>query len=203
MYVGKSLSNYLNNLAAKKPIPGGGSASALVASVGVALSSMVARFTIGNRHCLKQHHHVKKLLQKNERIRKRLILLIDKDAQAYLNLSRVLTLSRKNRRRNKLLQLYLKQAASVPFEICVLAHKALQICFVIGKIGNINLITDTGCSGLLLEGAFHCAALNVRINLKYINDKAFVKNKERVIRKMAYAVKKLNGKIITETEGVL
>ena len=46
MYVKGSIEEYLNDLAARKPAPGGGSAAALQAATGVALMSMVANAAI-------------------------------------------------------------------------------------------------------------------------------------------------------------
>ena len=47
MYNEGSLKQYLNDLAAKLPAPGGGSAAALTAALGASLISMVLNFTIG------------------------------------------------------------------------------------------------------------------------------------------------------------
>lgn len=47
MYCNKTLRGYLDDLAAKLPAPGGGSAAALTASEAAALISMVINFTIG------------------------------------------------------------------------------------------------------------------------------------------------------------
>ncbi|HBG63060.1 MAG TPA: hypothetical protein DDX16_02260 [Candidatus Omnitrophica bacterium] len=46
MYSNQSLKHYLDNLAAKKPAPGGGSAAALVGAIGCALLSMACNGTI-------------------------------------------------------------------------------------------------------------------------------------------------------------
>ena len=48
MYIDRPMREYLDDLAAKKPAPGGGSAAALAASMGVSLMSMVANYTAGN-----------------------------------------------------------------------------------------------------------------------------------------------------------
>ena len=46
MYRTQSLQQYLDDLAAKKPAPGGGSAAALVGAIGCALLSMACNGTI-------------------------------------------------------------------------------------------------------------------------------------------------------------
>ncbi|TBR15974.1 hypothetical protein EPO66_05245, partial [bacterium] len=47
VYINKSIKKYLEDLSAKKPVPGGGSASALTAALGSSLISMVVNFTLG------------------------------------------------------------------------------------------------------------------------------------------------------------
>ena len=48
MYTKGSIETYLNDLAARKSSPGGGSAAALQAAIGAGLISMVANYTIDN-----------------------------------------------------------------------------------------------------------------------------------------------------------
>ena len=48
MYIDKPLKTYLEDLAAKQPTPGGGSAAALSAAIGVSLMTMSANYTKDN-----------------------------------------------------------------------------------------------------------------------------------------------------------
>ena len=84
-----SLNQYVNYLAAKRPVPGGGSAAALVASCGTALISMVANYALGRKQSKRIETQIKNTLRKTEKIRKRLIQLVDLDAKAYLNLTKI------------------------------------------------------------------------------------------------------------------
>ena len=60
MYRNQSIKKYLDDLAAKKPAPGGGSAAALAGAVGVALLSRAVNFTVGKD----QYKHYEQQLQK-------------------------------------------------------------------------------------------------------------------------------------------
>jgi len=48
MYIDKSLNKYLEDLASKKPSPGGGSSAALTGAMGAGLINMVLHFSSGN-----------------------------------------------------------------------------------------------------------------------------------------------------------
>ena len=48
MYDSGSIKDYLRDLSAKLPAPGGGSAAALSASIGASLMCMVANYTVCN-----------------------------------------------------------------------------------------------------------------------------------------------------------
>ena len=52
------------------------------------------------------------------------------------------------------------------------------------KHGNKYLISDTGMSAILSVALFQSSKLNLLINLKYIEDKTFVENSLREMRKI-------------------
>jgi formiminotetrahydrofolate cyclodeaminase len=160
MYYNKSLKKYLDDLAAKLPAPGGGSAAALVAALGVSLIGMVINFTQGRPKYARYQTDLDKMLSVSERIRKRFLELVDLDVAAF-----------KSRDINK--------ALSVPLEITKLCFETMKLCPPLVKKGNINLVSDVAVAAILLEAGFSSALFNVRINLKYLKDK---KRKNRIIK---------------------
>ena len=156
MYINKSLRKYLDDLAAKLPAPGGGSAAAFTAGLGVALICMVINFTIGKPKYARYKKDLTQMLSKSERMKKRLLELVDLDVLAF-----------KSRDINK--------AMGVPLEVCRLSFKASRLCPPLIKRGNINLISDVAVAAILLEAGFSGALFNVRINLKYLKDKVRAK----------------------------
>ncbi|MBU2064134.1 MAG: cyclodeaminase/cyclohydrolase family protein [Candidatus Omnitrophica bacterium] len=200
MYARKSINFYLDSVASRRPTPGGGSVAALCAALGAALDSMVVNYTLGNKTYASVEKEMCGIRKKNENIRKRLIGLLDKDTRVYQKLNSVLALSRQNKKRTALVQKYLKEAANVPFEICILSFSALILCGRIVKIGNLNLITDAGCAAYLLESAYQCAVLNVKINLKYIKDKNFVRKKREYLTALLRKVVRLKQATIKQLE---
>ena len=83
MYRNQSLKNYLDDLAAKKPAPGGGSASALTAAMGASLISMVINFTLGKPKYAKYESELKGFLEKYEKIKEENLNLVDFDITSY------------------------------------------------------------------------------------------------------------------------
>lgn len=176
-YLNKSIKAYLKDLSSNLPAPGGGSASALTAALGVSLLLMVANFTKGNKY-EKVESTIKKITRQLGSYKKTLELLTDKDVEVYRKVDSALKLP-VSPKRSALLEAALKNAAGVPLEICETSHLALKKAPLLLKKGNKNLLTDVECGKTLLKSAFRAAKINVDINLKYINDKKFVRHIRR------------------------
>ena len=200
MYINKSIKIYLDDLAAKKPAPGGGSAAALSAAIGAGLISMVANYTVGNPAYKACQDKVSDILVKVESYRVKLEELVDEDAEAYGKLSEGLKASVKDI--NKVEVLY-KEALRPPLEICKIASECLRLCKTIAGCGNKNLITDVAIAAILLEGAFFSAKFNVYINLKYIKDMEYVGQIHGLLAPLEEELPALKEEIIEMCEEVI
>lgn len=156
MYILRSLKRYLDDLAARLPAPGGGSASALVGALGCGLLSMVANFTLGKEKYKRFEREVKRILDTTENYRKRLLELVDLDIESFKEKD-------------------FKRATQVPLEVCQICVKAIKICPILEKKGNQNLISDVEVAKEFLRAAFRGALANVKVNLPKIKDKNFIK----------------------------
>jgi formiminotetrahydrofolate cyclodeaminase len=114
MYADSSLKIYLDDLAAKKSAPGGGSAASLNAALGAALISMVANFTIGKPKYSKHESEIRDILSKSEKLRKDFLRLVDLDVKAYESKD-----SRK--------------AMEIPFMLCRLCFEGMKLCLPLIK----------------------------------------------------------------------
>lgn len=161
MYCDESLKKYLDDLAAKLPAPGGGSAAALTAGLAAGLLSMVIHFTIGKPAYAKHEPALESLLEKTEKLRLEFLRLVDLDVIAYKS---------KNAR----------DALNVPFMLARLCVEGIKLCPPLVQKGNHNLISDVGVAAVLFEGAFSSAVMNVQINLRMMNEPSFARkvNKE-------------------------
>ncbi len=66
-------------------------------------------------------------------------------------------------------------AAQVPLSITEQALVVAQLSLTAGQIGNVNAVSDAGVAVLLAEAAAQSGALNVKINLGWIEDKEFTR----------------------------
>jgi len=198
MYISKDLKQYIDDLASLNSVPGGGSASALSGAIGIALGSMVANFTLTNTKYKSGHSRMKQLLKKNELLRRKMQLLIDKDVVVFLKLQDVMKIPKASRQRDLLLQKGLKEAANIPHKICFLCQEAMIITEQIAKIGN-----DCGGAVHILVAAFKSADLNVRINLKYIKDKRFINQKNKELKNIFLLMVQIEKRMIKEIESYL
>jgi len=201
MYIKGSIEKYLDDLAAKKPAPGGGSAAALQAATGVALMSMVANYTAGTQGILK----------KTEDARKKLQALIDDDVEAYGKLSKAMKETPHHSLRSGTgqakdpakLDKFFKEAVEPPYEVCKISAECLKLCEELVERGNKNLITDTAIAAICLEGAFFAAKYNVYINLKYIKDMDFIGEVHKVLQPLEEEMLKLKEEILEKCEDVI
>jgi formiminotetrahydrofolate cyclodeaminase len=172
MYRDESLKRYLDDLAAKLPAPGGGSAAAMNAALGAALISMVANFTIGKPKYSQFEFEVKDILEKSEKLRQEFLNLVDLDVKAYQS---------KN----------IRDALDVPFMLARLCFEGIKLCPPLITKGNVNLISDVGVAAVFLESAFASARFNVDINLKSIDDKALAGSIRKELGQKAKRIKKI------------
>ena len=153
-----SLSEYTRVLSLKVPAPGGGSAAAATAALGAALLSMVANYSLGKTGSRTKEQKINASLKASEGLRKRFLMLIDLDAQAYLNVVKARKAAPTKRAAAR------RKAAEVPLEICKLCYKAVQLSPILVRYGNKYLVSDVKVALELLLAAFNAARINVEIN---------------------------------------
>lgn len=199
-----SLKKYLDDLAAKLPAPGGGSAAALAAASGVALISMVANFTVGKEKYKSAEDEIKDVLSQAEGLRQKLMNLVDQDVAAYKKISAAFKLPKDNpedkRKRTQAIQQGLKEALGPPLEVCKCSHMASKLCPISAEKGNVNLISDVGVAIALLESAFQAALLNVEINLKSIKDEKFILGIRKTLEPMKKEITAIRKEVENEVE---
>jgi formiminotetrahydrofolate cyclodeaminase len=206
-FINYAIKEFIDLLASKEPAPGGGSAAALVGSIGVALSSMVANLTIGKEKFKDKEELMKEIVRKNEKLQKELLELIEKDAEAFNKVADALKLPKNNpeekEKRKEILENALKEASLVPLEVMKKSLEALKI--LENTLGNStpNAVSDIGVSALCLKSAIQSAWLNVKINLVSIRDKDFVYEIQRQAESLLEEGIQLANRIYEEVESVL
>lgn len=203
-YLQSTIKTFLDDLSSNLPSPGGGSASALVASLGVSCFLMVANFTLNKKGYEQYQQEVENLIKKFVECKNQLEQLIDKDVEAYNEVSKAYKLPKTTsldlELRAKQIQLTLKNSALVAFEIMKVSHQCIILSDKLFKIGNKNLITDIACGVLFLFSGINAAKYNVLINLRSINDSKFNSEIKKQIKKIFTDAKIITKKILQKIQ---
>jgi methenyltetrahydrofolate cyclohydrolase len=172
-----SIQAYLDKLASGEPEPGGGSVAALVGALGAGLVTMVTDLTLGKEKYAAVQEDMASIKEEAEKLRARLATFITSDAEAYRKVADAMKLPRddeaQKKERSRVLQQALKGAAGVPLEVAEAAAEVARLSLPAAEKGNPNAVSDAGVAVLLADAAAQSAALNVKINLAWIEDVGF------------------------------
>ena len=164
---------FLDALASKAPVPGGGGASALVGALGAALCTMVGNYTVGKKKYAEVEEDVKGLMARAEDIRARLLALVDADAEAFEPLSKAYAIPKDDPNREAVMEKCLRDAAATPMAILRLSCEAIDLHREMLDKGSVIMLSDVGTGVIFCQSALYGAALNVRVNTKSMTDRTF------------------------------
>jgi glutamate formiminotransferase/formiminotetrahydrofolate cyclodeaminase len=172
-----SLRGFIQAIAARTSAPGGGSASAAMAAMGVGLGSMVAKLTQGVRKFEAVESHMQKSIPVLHELTRELIPMIDADTSAFNEYMEGLRLpggteAQKQARRAKM-QAGLKAAIQIPLTTMRLGDRAWDALCEVAKYGNPASKSDVQVGAKALETGIWGAFQNVLINMKDIEDQVF------------------------------
>lgn len=177
MFREKSLDQFLDELASKAPVPGGGSVAALSGALAAGLVSMVCNLTLGKERYAHVQDEIRTLLGRSEGLRRRLIELLEDDVRVYTKVSAAYKMPRQSeeekRTRAEAIQAALKDATEIPMKVAEACVEILDLCIPVAEKGNVRAVSDVGVAALMAEAGLRGAALNVLINLGAIKDEEF------------------------------
>lgn len=175
--------DFVDVLASKNPVPGGGGASALVAAIGMALGNMVGSLTIGKKKYASVQYDVISLMQRAEKLRAEFLELIQGDAKAFEPLSKAYGMPSNTQeekvRKEIVMEECLVTAGSLPLLIMEKCCEGIDITREFAEKGSALAISDAGCSASFLKAALEAAALNVFINTKYMKNRENAEKMEK------------------------
>ncbi len=177
-YRTEPLEAYLEDAAAGRPTPGGGSVSALAGALGAAMACMAANFTVDKKKYKDVWPQVRELLDQCEAARSELLDLVDEDVAAYAQVSQALAMPTKTDSDRKARRAALEEAVKTAMQPPLRAFRAC--CRVIGTLpelgrhANPNLISDVGVAAALSLGGLEGSQINVEVNLAFMKDEDLV-----------------------------
>lgn len=168
---------FLNKVAGKDPVPGGGSIAALNGAIASALAAMVANLTIGKKNYEEHQELMQEIAILADKQKDVFIIDVDRDSEAYNMVFDCFKLPKatdeERAARNAAIQEATKYAAIVPMEVARHAYELMEIIEKVARLGNRNAITDSCVAMMSARSAVLGALMNVRINLDPLNDKEF------------------------------
>lgn len=170
-----SCEQFVQVLASKAPVPGGGGASALVGAIGTALGNMVGSLTVGKKKYADVEEEMQALRAKSDALQSELLALVEKDAEVFEPLSKAYGMPRETEEQKaekaRVMAVVLKDACAVPVEIMRKCCEAIDIAEQFAAKGSTLAISDAGCAAACLKAALLGASLNVFINTKSMEDR--------------------------------
>lgn len=168
---------FVDVLASKAPVPGGGGASALVGAVGMALGNMVGSLTVGKKKYEQFEDYIKDLMGRADELQQELLDCVEKDAEVFKPLSKAYGMPHETEAdkaaKAEVMAKVLKDACEVPLEIMRKCCEAIDICQEFAGKGSRLAISDAGVGVIFCKSALQGASLNVFINTKVMEDRKY------------------------------
>ena len=167
----QSCEDFLDVLASKEPVPGGGGAAALVGAVGVALGHMVGALTVGKKKYAAVEAEIIALKAKCDDLQKQLLDQVEADEVNFLPLAKAYGIPKDDPNRDKVMEEATIIACSTPMHIMELCCEAIEAIAVFAEKGSRLAVSDAGCGAVCCKAALQAASLNVFINTKSLKNR--------------------------------
>lgn len=166
--------DFLDELAAETPTPGGGCAAAYTGAQAAALVAMVARLTLGKKKYAEHEPQMLAIVDQAEHLRATLRQAVDEDAEAYQKVLGAMRLPKdtpeEQQARRSAIQQSTIHAIRVPMKVAEHCVRVLELVEITTRLGNINALSDSGTAAALARAAFSSASLNVHTNAAGLED---------------------------------
>ncbi len=178
-YADYALIDLLDAFASNEPLPGGGSAAAVAAALGVSLLLMVAGLpkTRSGRDVPEEAADLAQASARLRPLRDRLVELIDRDSQAYRALIEAYRRPKASdddrAARSAAIQEGMRAATEVPLATMRECQQALTGAVIVARNAYLPAASDAGVAVELLTAALRGSALNVDTNLAAVTDRTF------------------------------
>lgn len=167
--------DFLDDLAAPLPTPGGGSAAAFAGAMGAALVAMVAGVTIGKKKYADVEAEMLAIRHQAEALRAELAQAVEDDAAAFEAVMGAFKLPKETPEEEQLraaaIELATLNATHIPLKVAGRSVRVMELAARCAEVGNHNAISDAATAGELARAALLAAGYNVRINAHALQDK--------------------------------
>ncbi|MDP6529206.1 MAG: glutamate formimidoyltransferase [Gemmatimonadota bacterium] len=167
--VDKTVTAFLDELAADSPAPGGGSVASLMGALSAALSAMVTNLTVGKKGYESAEEEMKAVGLKAQQLKEAFAADIDRDTEAFNDLFAAAKMKRKTPEevaaRASALREATRAATLIPLGVLQRAVDTVELSGAVAERGNTNSLSDAGVAALAARACAEGAYYNVLINL--------------------------------------
>ncbi len=161
---------FLSELGAKSPAPGGGAAAGAVGALGAALGRMVVSYSEGKKSLSEHRDLIDGAGPRLERARDLFLALAAEDAAAYATLNALQARPEDDPERIANEPGAIEACLAAPRATLAAASDTLRLLEELCGRSNRFLRSDLAIAGVLAEAAATSAAWNVRVNLGLVDD---------------------------------
>ncbi|MFA9370307.1 MAG: glutamate formimidoyltransferase [Labilibaculum antarcticum] len=172
-----NLTDFVNETASESMAPGGGSISAYMGAMGAALGSMVANLSAHKAGWDDRWEEFSDWAEMGKSYHTKLVHLVDEDTNAFNKIMDAIRLPKgtdaEKTARAEAMEEATKVATMVPFQTMELCLGSMDVAKAMAELGNPNSVTDAGVGALAARSGVLGAFMNVKINAKDLQDKAW------------------------------
>lgn len=153
-----TLARYLEQLAAREPVPGGGSAAALSAALGASLVAMSCQYSLSKGKSAMVEKRISSVLTRALHARDNFLALASRDAEAYLEVTRARKMDKLSYKKA------LRGCLAVMRDLKKQAMSLLRATPYLYKQGNPYLLSDVKAAEEFLRAAVKTADIMIEVN---------------------------------------
>jgi len=200
LLIQKNLRAFADETASESPAPGGGSISAYVGALGVALATMVANLSSHKRGWDERWEEFSAAAERGQKLQAALLRAVDEDTNAFNAIMSAFGLpnstAEEKTARKAAVQAATRQAIEVPYRVMQQSFESFALIREMAENGNPNSVTDAGVGALCARTAVHGALLNVKINASGLDDKDYARTVVEAGDQMAEEADRLEREIL-------
>ena len=166
--------DFVDELASDSPAPGGGSVSALMASMAAGLASMVAVLSHTRKGFESKQTALDRIAVRTQSLKDQFLASVDADTAAFDQLLEAMRMPKatpeEKAARDAAMTEATVTATEVPLGVLEACPEVIELCLEIGRIGLQASLSDAGVGAQAARAAAAGAYQNVCINLAGLND---------------------------------
>ena len=199
-YKNLKISEYMDALASSAPAPGGGPVAAFTCAEGAGLCIMVCELSIGKKKFEEYDSLLKEVLSNQKKYKDEFLNLMNQDSIDFKEMEKVFKMPKETEEekalRNKAMQDAFKTCLVTPLNVVELALKSIkETKKIVGKSSALAS-SDLEVSALMLEAGAKGALVNVKVNTKYMEDKAYAQEKNKRVDGLINEISKISSEIL-------